>query len=84
MAHIPMRSCILCRKVFPKGELLRIVKNDDEIKIDKTHKASGRGAYICSNCITSDDLLKKRVLDRAFREKVNNEVYELLKENQNG
>jgi len=79
-----MRSCILCRKVFPKGELLRIVKNDDEIKIDKTHKASGRGAYICSNCITSDDLLKKRVLDRAFREKVNNEVYELLKENQNG
>jgi len=84
LAHIPMRSCILCRKVFPKGELLRIVKNDDEIKIDKTHKASGRGAYICSNCITSDDLLKKRVLDRAFREKVNNEVYELLKENQNG
>ena len=84
MAHIPMRACVLCRNSFPKGELLRIVKSDDGIKIDKTQKASGRGAYICSNCITSEDLLKKRVLDRAFREKVSDEVYELLKENQNG
>ena len=84
MAHIPMRACVLCRVSFPKGELLRIVKNDNEIKIDKTQKSSGRGAYICSNCITSEDLFKKRVLDRAFREKVSDEVYELLKENQNG
>lgn len=84
MAHIPMRACILCRESFPKGELLRIVKGDDGIKIDKTQKSSGRGAYICSNCITSEDLFKRRVLDRAFKEKVSDEVYELLKENQNG
>ena len=84
MAHIPMRTCILCRENFKKSELLRIVKSDEEIKIDKTQKSSGRGAYICSNCITSEDLFKKRVLDRAFREKVSLEVYELLKENQNG
>lgn len=79
-----MRTCILCRESFEKSKLLRIVKNDNEIKIDKTQKSSGRGAYICSNCIASDDLLKKRVLDRAFREKVSDEVYEILKENQNG
>ena len=84
MAHIPMRACVLCRVSFPKNQLLRIVKSDDGIKIDKTQKASGRGAYICSNCISSDDLFKKRVLDRAFREKVSDEVYELLKENKNG
>ena len=79
-----MRACVLCRVSFPKNQLLRIVKSDDGIKIDKTQKASGRGAYICSNCISSDDLFKKRVLDRAFREKVSDEVYELLKENKNG
>lgn len=84
MAHIPMRMCVLCRVSFSKGELFRIVKDDDEIKVDKTQKSSGRGAYICSNCITSDELLKKRVLDRAFREKVPDKVYELLKENKNG
>ena len=79
-----MRACILCRESFPKNELLRIVKSEDEIKIDKTQKLCGRGAYICSSCISSGDLFKKRVLDRAFREKVSDEVYELLKENQNG
>lgn len=84
MAHIPMRACVLCRVSFPKFELLRIVKNDGEIKIDKTQKSSGRGAYICSNCILSEKLLKKRALDRAFKEKVSDEVYELLKEYQNG
>ena len=84
MAHIPMRTCVLCREVFSKSELLRIVKDENAIKIDKTQKSNGRGAYICSNCIKSDDLFKKRVLDRAFKEKVDVEVYELLKENQNG
>ena len=84
MAHIPMRSCVLCRKVFQKSELLRIVKDSGEIKIDKTQKSNGRGAYICSNCISKEDLFKKRVLDRAFKEKVDSAVYELLKENQNG
>jgi len=81
LGHIPMRACILCRESFKKSELLRIVKSNDEIKIDKTQKQNGRGAYICSNCISSDELLKKRVLDRAFKQKVPDEVYELLKEN---
>ncbi len=84
MGHIPMRACILCRENFNKSELLRIVKYGDEIKIDKTQKQNGRGAYICSNCIASENLLKKRVLDRAFKQKVPDEIYELLKENQNG
>ena len=84
MAHIPMRACILCREKFEKSELLRIVKYENEIKIDKTQKSNGRGAYICSNCISKEDLFKKRVLDRAFRDKVSSEVYELLKENHNG
>lgn len=79
-----MRACILCRENFNKSELLRIVKYGDEIKIDKTQKQNGRGAYICSNCIASENLLKKRVLDRAFKQKVPDEIYELLKENQNG
>ncbi|MBQ3181841.1 MAG: YlxR family protein [Clostridia bacterium] len=79
-----MRACILCRESFLKSELLRIVKSDNEIKIDKTQKQNGRGAYICSNCIASDNLLKKRALDRAFKQKVPDEIYQLLKENQDG
>ena len=84
MGHIPMRTCLLCRNEFLKAALLRIVKFENEIAIDKSQKKNGRGAYICKECISSDNLLKKRVLDRAFKQKVPDEIYDLLKENVNG
>lgn len=84
MGHTPERQCILCRNKFTKNMLMRIVKNIDGISIDETHKKEGRGAYICRECIKSEDLMKKRVLDRAFRQKVPDEVYGLLKGENNG
>ncbi len=84
MGHIPMRECMLCRKKFYKSELLRFVKSENGIEIDENQKKSGRGAYICADCKMSDNLYKKRVLDRAFKQKVNDEVYNLLKEKDNG
>ena len=76
--HTPIRECVLCREKFKKQELLRIVKDADKIFIDKTQKAAGRGAYICKNCAQNPNLFKKRVLDRAFRQKVAEEVYKEL------
>ncbi len=84
MGHTPVRECILCHNKFEKGMLIRIVKNESGISIDETHKKSGRGAYICRECIKSDNLKKKRVLDRAFRQSVSDEVYDLLKGENNG
>ena len=84
MGHTPERQCILCREKFAKNMLIRIVKNSDGISIDETHKKNGRGAYICCKCIKSDDLMKRRVLDRAFREKVSDEVYGKLKGENDG
>lgn len=84
MAHTPERQCILCREKFSKNMLIRIVKNSSGISIDETHKKEGRGAYICRECIKSGDLLKKRVLDRAFREKVPDEIYGLIKGENDG
>ena len=79
MGHKPLRTCILCRGKYEKKELLRIVKSSESFSIDETHKKDGRGAYICSKCKTSEDLLKKRVLDRAFRMRVPDEIYDLLR-----
>jgi len=46
--HVPQRSCLACRKVRPKRELLRIVRTPSgEIKADLTGKTPGRGAYLC-------------------------------------
>ena len=50
MRKTPQRSCISCRKVFDKKDLLRIVRTPKgEVTVDPTGKMSGRGAYICSD-----------------------------------
>ena len=79
MAHIPQRTCILCREKMDKLQLFRIVKNGENFSVDENHKKEGRGAYICAKCKLSENLFKKRALDRAFKMRVPDEIYDLLK-----
>lgn len=44
--HIPQRTCVGCREVLSKRDLIRIVRSADGVKIDPTGKEAGRGAYI--------------------------------------
>ncbi len=44
--HIPHRTCVGCREVFPKRALIRIVNGPDGVQVDLTGKAHGRGAYL--------------------------------------
>ena len=45
---VPERTCIACRQVKAKRDLVRIVKTKDEgIVIDTNGKKPGRGAYLC-------------------------------------
>lgn len=74
--HIAVRECIVCGGKFEKNDLLRIALKDEKIFLDTTHKAGGRGAYICKNPDCFDTLLKKRRLDRAFKRSVDISVYE--------
>jgi predicted RNA-binding protein YlxR (DUF448 family) len=47
---VPFRMCMICKKMMPKAELIRIVKNKSgDVFIDYTDKANGRGAYVCNN-----------------------------------
>jgi predicted RNA-binding protein YlxR (DUF448 family) len=49
--HIPMRTCLVCRKVRPKRELIRLVRSTDgRVEFDISGKKNGRGAYLCSEC----------------------------------
>ena len=46
--HIPQRTCVACRQVKPKRELVRVVRAPDgHVRVDETGKAHGRGAYLC-------------------------------------
>jgi|YNPMSStandDraft_1061717.scaffolds.fasta_scaffold56970_2 predicted RNA-binding protein YlxR (DUF448 family) len=50
MKHIPLRTCVACRAVRAKRELIRIVRTPDgRICVDSTGKMNGRGAYLCRN-----------------------------------
>ena len=44
--HIPQRTCVGCRKVLSKRELLRIVRTSNGVTFDPTGKLSGRGVYL--------------------------------------
>lgn len=44
--HIPHRTCVACRDVLAKRELLRLVRTDQGILIDPSGKVEGRGAYL--------------------------------------
>ena len=44
--HIPQRTCVGCRTVLPKRQLIRIVRSPDGVQVDPTGKLAGRGAYL--------------------------------------
>ncbi len=77
---IPMRTCIACKANKPKKELVRIVKNGENIQLDRTGRLNGRGAYICDDVECAKKLKKGRLLNRAFSCQIEDEVYERLME----
>ena len=44
--HVPQRTCIGCRSVLSKRELIRIVRTPQGVIVDPTGRADGRGAYL--------------------------------------
>ncbi len=47
MKHQPERTCIGCRGVFEKDEVVRIVAGPSGAVIDYREKLPGRAAYVC-------------------------------------
>ena len=76
---IPMRQCLGCRTMFPKRELIRVVRAPEgELSLDFKGKAPGRGAYLCPKLECLKKARKSRAVERAFSMAVPEEVYEAL------
>ena len=43
----PLRTCVVCREVRAKSELVRLVTSEGRIVADRTGRMPGRGAYAC-------------------------------------
>lgn len=77
---IPMRSCVVTNERLPKQELLRIVKTPEgEVKPDLTGKLNGRGAYIKKDEVTLDKAIKSKALERHLECKIEDSVYEEIR-----
>ncbi len=77
--------CLGCQEMKPKKELIRIVRNkDNETSVDFTGKKPGRGAYICRSTDCFEKARKGKRLERAFEARIDEEIYEMLKEQLEG
>lgn len=80
MKKIPLRKCIGCGVQKPKRELLRVVcTKEGDVYLDKTGRANGRGAYICSDVSCFDQAVKKKAFSRALKCSMEDSVLEALR-----
>lgn len=67
----PLRSCLGCRVVKPKTELLRFVADPEGLLCaDVSRKLPGRGAYTCFSRSCLEIALKKGQFSRTFKRQV--------------
>lgn len=77
---IPLRTCVITKETLPKQELLRIVRNKEgEVKVDETGKLNGRGAYIKKDLKVLEKAQKTKILDKRLEVKIEDSVYEEIK-----
>ena len=87
---VPMRKCSGCMNMFPKKELVRVVKAPDKkdengnvvekgsVSLDLTSKKPGRGAYVCRNKECLKKARKAKRIERSLETEIPSEVYDQM------
>ena len=76
---IPQRTCVITHEKFPKQELIRVVKNkDNEVFVDLTGKANGRGAYLKKDIEVIEKAKKTKMLNKKLEIEIPDNIYEEL------
>ena len=75
---IPLRKCLGCGEMKEKKQLVR--SKEGEISVDFLGKAPGRGAYLCLSVACFDTARKSRRLERTFSAKIEEEIFDTLRE----
>ena len=64
----PQRTCIACRAVKNKRDLIRVVRTPEgRVIIDPTGKTDGRGAYLCRQTSCYERGLNKQRLAQVLK-----------------
>ena len=79
--RVPQRSCIGCRQIKAKRELIRLVATGTGVvEIDLSGKKAGRGGYLCPQVECWEAALKKDRLEHALRTKLSQESRQMFLE----
>lgn len=77
---IPLRTCVVTKETLPKVELLRIVRTKDQnVMVDLTGKANGRGAYIKKDISVLEKAKKSKILEKKLECKIDDSIYDEIK-----
>ena len=72
----PVRTCIACRLEAGKGAMLRIVRQaQGGAALDRTGRATGRGAYLHKDPACIEIARKRKALERALKTPVGPEIW---------
>lgn len=78
---VPQRTCIGCRTVRGKKEMLRIVRTPEgQVQLDATGKKAGRGTYICPTVECLEKAMKGEYLSKTLETVVSAEDKEALRD----
>ena len=79
MTNSIQRMCISTRKIKDIKDLFRVVKTPSgNVLIEEDKHLPGRGAYISRNIEAIKIAQKKKLLNKALRTNVPNDIYEAL------
>lgn len=73
----PLRTCIGCRQIAPRSELLRLVRDAEDsqrVVVDPRRRLPGRGAWLHPDRACLTQAVKRRAFQRAFRGAVDHEA----------
>jgi len=75
----PERTCVGCRQVKPKRELVRVVATETGAEADLSGRRPGRGAYLCRQDGCWREAARRRSLDRALHLKLDSNDWSRLR-----
>jgi predicted RNA-binding protein YlxR (DUF448 family) len=65
--RVPTRTCVACRTVREKRDLVRVVRTaDGRVILDEGGRIAGRGAYLCADGQCWTTALDRGALSRAL------------------
>ena len=77
----PQRTCIACRQVKEKKDLVRLLTTEDgTAEIDVLGRKPGRGAYLCPRKTCWEVALRKNRLDYALRTRLRDDNRHTLRD----